>query len=169
VPLLVKRLKSRDNFEGALYETFVIGALLRQAFKLILKKRMTAERATASLWQRILKPAESFQLKRRRSVQNPSVPEPRPSLLKYGTSSIKLSPRTHDRIIFIDLNRIQTFSAEGIPDWVLLVDAEFAEAERSLTIDNSPAPPAYVFGHQPRLSSQSRCAHVNECCLCRWL
>jgi len=50
----------------------------------------------------------------------------------------------HERIICVELNRAQTFSAENVPDWVPLVDADVVDAEKTLTISNATAPPAYI-------------------------
>ena len=60
VPLLVKRLKNPKTFEGALYETFVIGSFVRAGSKLRWNKRMTAPRRIANSSPRTMKSGRKF-------------------------------------------------------------------------------------------------------------
>jgi hypothetical protein len=51
----------------------------------------------------------------------------------------------HERMVFIELNRVELGTAGNVPDWVRHVDAELAQAEKDLTVERGPAPTAYVF------------------------
>ncbi len=48
----------------------------------------------------------------------------------------------HERMVFIELNRVELGTAGNVPDWVRHVDAELAQAEKDLTVERGPAPTA---------------------------
>lgn len=147
VPLLLKRLKSPKTFEGALYETFVIGMFAKAGFKIEMEEEDDSSTAHCEFVAIHLETGRKFSVEAKAvtsdSKRAGATSEPPRIREKIYRALAKDLP--HERIVFIELNRAQTLSADGIPDWVPLVDAEIKDAERTLTISGAPAPPAYIF------------------------
>jgi len=146
VPLLVKRLKNPKTFEGALYETFVLGSFVRAGFEIEMEDEDDSTTAHCEFvathretGRKFAVEAKAVASESKRAGSMPEPPRIREKLYKALTKDLP-----HDRIICVELNRAQTFSTENVPDWVPLVDAEVIDAEKTLTISGSPAPPAYV-------------------------
>ena len=143
--LLMKRLRKDGTFEGALYEAFVIGCFAKAGFEIEFEDEgdstvshceFTATHKTSGRKFSVEAKAVTSASRRAGAGQPPRI---RGKL--YDALRKKAE---HDRIIFIELNRTQTLSATGEPDWAAPIDAELAAAERELTIASNPAPPAYV-------------------------
>jgi hypothetical protein len=146
VPLLVKRLKNPKTFEGALYETFVIGSFAKAGFEI----EMEAEDDSTTAHCEFL--ATHPQTGRKFSVEAKAVTSDskragvtsEPPRIRDKIYRALAKDLAHQRIICIELSRAQAVSADGVPDWVPLVDAEIIDAEQTLTISNLPAPPSYI-------------------------
>jgi len=146
VPLLVKRLKNPRTFEGALYETFVLGSFVKAGFGIEMEEEDDSTTAHCEFvathretGRRFSVEAKAVTSESKRSGITSEPPRIREKLYKALAKDL-----AHERIICVELNRAQTFSAEKVPDWVPLVDADVVEAEKTLTISNAPAPPAYL-------------------------
>jgi len=146
VPLLVKRLKNPQTFEGALYETFVLGSFVKAGFGIEMEEEDDSTRAHCEFvathrdtGRKFSVEAKAVTSESKRAGITSEPPRIREKIYKALAKDL-----AHERIICVELNRAQTFSAENVPDWVPLVDADVVDAEKTLTISNAPAPPAYI-------------------------
>jgi hypothetical protein len=146
VPLLVTRLKNPKTFEGALYETFVLGSFVKAGFGIEMEEEDDSTTAHCEFVATHPETGRKFAVEAKavtsESKRAGVTSEPPRIRDKMYRALAKDFP--HERIICIELNRAQTVSAENVPDWVPLVDAEVVDAEKTLTIANAPAPPAYI-------------------------
>jgi hypothetical protein len=146
-PLLVKRLKNPRTFEGALYETFVIGIFAKAGFGIAMEDEDDGSNAHCEFVATHQETGRKFSVEAKAvtsgSKRAGATPEPPRVREKIYRALAKDLP--HERVIFIELNRTQTLSAAGVPNWVPQVDAEILDAEKTLTISGAPAPPAYIF------------------------
>jgi hypothetical protein len=145
--LLLKRLRHPATFEGALYEAFVIGAFAKAGFTIEFEDEGDSNNTHCEFVATHKETGRKFSVEAKavtsasqRAGVNAGSPKIRGHLYKALRKEAK-----HERIIFIELNRRQTITAEGIPDWAPQIDQEMAIAEKELTIDGQPAPAAFVF------------------------
>jgi len=146
IPLLVKRLKNPKTFEGALYETFVLGSFVKAGFAIEMEEEDDGTTAHCEFVATHPETGRNFSVEAKavtsESKRAGITSEPPRIREKIYRALAKDIP--HERIVCIELNRAQTISPENVPDWVPLVDAEVVDAEKTLTIANAPAPPAYI-------------------------
>jgi hypothetical protein len=145
--LLVKRLRHPRTFEGALYEAFVIGSLAKAGFNIALEDESDSTRTHCEFT------ATHQETGRKLSVEAKAVAS---TSGRAGSSAIAPKIRgklydalckqaDHERLIFIELNRVGFGTPGDTPDWATHIDAELAQAEKDLTVNGQPAPAAYVF------------------------
>jgi hypothetical protein len=146
LPLLVKRLKHPQTFEGALYETFVIGSFAKAGFDIEMEAEDDSTTAHCEFvathretGRRFSVEAKAVTSESKRAGLTSEPPKIRDKIYKALAKDLP-----HERIICIELNRAQTISGDGVPDWVPMLDAEIVDAEKTLTVSNAPAPPAYL-------------------------
>jgi hypothetical protein len=145
--LLVKRLRNREQFYPAYYETFVAAAFIRGGFDIDLEDEsdegVTHCEFTAT--HRVSKNKYSIEAKAR--ARNSGTGDPSKVDLKVGRQLFRALKKqaNHTRVVFIDLNLPSVGNEQD--DLALLKDAaEIVHAEEaSMQIDGAPAPPAYVF------------------------
>lgn len=145
--LLLKRLRNRDQFEGAVYEAYLIGLFAKAGFKIELEDEGDSKDSHCEFTATHLVTGRKFSVEAKavtsaskRSGPSTESPQIRDKLYEALRKNAK-----HERIIFIELSRTQTVIANGAPDWAPQVDEEKTIAERELTIGGQPAPPAYLF------------------------
>ncbi len=146
-PLLLKRLRNRRTFEGALYEAFVVGNFAKAGFKIEMEDEgdstsshcefVAIHKDTGRKFSVEAKAVTSASKRAGASAESPKI---RDKLYDALCKDVD-----HERIVFIELSRTQTITESGEPDWVKKVDTDLIEAEREITIDGEPAPAAYVF------------------------
>ncbi|MBS0537087.1 MAG: hypothetical protein JSR72_23775 [Proteobacteria bacterium] len=145
--LLLKRLRNPETFEGARYEARIIGSLARAGFTIELEDETDSNRTHCELT------ASHKDTGRKFSVECKAISS---TNARAGTSTDPVKIRSqlykalskqadHERIIFIELNRAGSVVDGQTPDWVRDLDADLERAEKQLTIDGQPAPPAYLF------------------------
>lgn len=138
--ILIRRLKNKDQFYGAYYEAWVIGALLRAGFKIELEDETDAQSSHCELTA--IHPRSG----RKYSV-GAKIRGPNKKSLDVGNQLYNaLKKRAeHPRIIFIETN----VAGDGTSDLQLKLLQEvlthIRRKESDLLIDGQPAPPAYVF------------------------
>jgi hypothetical protein len=145
--LLLKRLRNRDMFEAAVYEAFVVGCFAKAGFALEMENEadstkshcefVATHKITGRKFSVEAKAVTSASMRAGATTEPPRV---RGKLYAALTKKVQ-----HPRIIFIELSRTQTLMANGEPDWAAAVDEEISRAEKELTIEGQPAPPAYLF------------------------
>jgi len=145
--LLLKRIRSGQQFEGALYEAFVIGIFARAGFTIEMEDESDAPRSHCEFVATHARPGRRFSVEAKainssakRAGAKAAPPKIRGKLHDALSKDVE-----HERIIFIELSRAQTVLKNGEPDWAKDIGQEIAIAEQEITIHRVPAPPAYVF------------------------
>lgn len=150
---LIDRLKHRETFWGALYETYVAAAFIMAGFDIefeneadftsthcefVATHRQSGKRFSVEAKAR---DAES-QTKRMEGFATSE----RPNFGLGGKLYSALRKRAdHSRIVFIELSLPLSITPENKDTMVETITAEVTEKERTLTIAGAPAPPAYLF------------------------
>lgn len=140
---LIERLKNKDNFHGAYYETIVAAQLINAGFELEFENEDDRRRthceftATASTGKQFSVEAKS-----------------RPLVGQYGRGKLLRVERqlrgalekkaAHTRIVFIDLN-VPTSNDAKARNQVFSRAQRILRRAQTRQIDYHPAPPAYVF------------------------
>ena len=144
---LLKRLRNSQQFEGALYETFVIGCFAKAGFTIEFEDEQDSTSTHCEFT------ATNKETQRKFSVEAKTVyttskragaSAEAPRLRGYLAEAL-LKKAAHPRIIFIELSRAHTLDDHGEPEWLRHASEQMDAAETQLTIDGQPAPPAYVF------------------------
>ena len=146
-PLLLKRLRNRDTFEGALYEAYVIGSFAKAGFTIEMEDEEDSTishcefvATHTSTGRKFSVEAKAVTSASKRAGATADLPKIRGKLYQALCKDVK-----YERIIFIELSRQQSILENGDPDWAKQIDQEIATAEKEITIKGNPAPPAYVF------------------------
>ena len=146
--LLIKRLRKRPTFGGALYEANVIGWFIRAGFTVEFEDESNPNSTHCEFV------ATHGETKKKYSVEakwigddsayaGNSEKTPR---IRHKLTEALAKTAEHTRVVFIDLNRAEHVVAGGPPPaWEPSLHDEIAQCERDMTIRDAPAPPAYVF------------------------
>lgn len=142
---LMRRLKDPSQFEGALYEAFVIGLFARAGFAIEFEDERDVSRrhceftainrGTGFKFSVEAKAVSSKSMRAGRSNLQPPIKSKLHDALKKAAD--------HPRVVFIEVNR--SIDGSSRPTWTNSCLEQIDEAERTLTVDKLPAPPAYVF------------------------
>lgn len=145
--LLLKRLRSKPMFEGALYEAHVVGLFAKAGFSIEFEDEGDPTRSHceftathANTGRKFSVEAKAVSSESRRAGSSTEPPRVRRKLSKA------LKKRAdHPRVVFIDLSRADHGDSTSTPIWMETVTADLQQAEGDLLIDGQPAPSAYVF------------------------
>jgi hypothetical protein len=159
--LLIKRLRKKPTFGGALYEANVIGWFIRAGFTIVFEDESDPNSthcefvATHSVTgKRFSVEAKTIGDDSSRAGSSPMVPR-----VRHKLTEALMKKADHARVVFIDLNRAEHLTDGAPPAWEKSLHDEIAQCEQDLTIDGSPASPAYVFmtnrGYLYRLHEQT--------------
>jgi hypothetical protein len=145
--LLVTRLRNHDNFEGALYEAFVVGCFAKAGFTIEFENEAdsSVSHCEFTATHKDTRRRFSVEAKAVTSASGRAGTSDQPPRIRDKLYDALRKDAEHERIIFVELNRAQTVNDQGEPDWAAQVDQEMRLAESELTIARQPAPPAYVF------------------------
>jgi hypothetical protein len=142
---LLVRLRNKDQFEGALYETYVIASFIKSGFKIELEDESDSTVSHCEFTAINQKSGRTFSVEAKattlsseRSGHGIKPPRVRDRLFK----ALK-KKSSHERIVFIELNRAEEATRENLPDWLKVVDEELKQAELDFKIEENPS--AYVF------------------------
>ncbi len=146
-PLLLKRLRNRDTFEGALYEAYVIGSFAKAGFTIEMENEADSTRSHCEFVATHQSTGRKFSVeaKAMTSISKRAGVTVAPPKIRGKLYDALCKDVQYERIVFIELSRQQPALEHGEPDWAKQVDQEVATAEREITIKGKPAPPAYVF------------------------
>jgi hypothetical protein len=144
--LLLKRLRNPQMFEGAVYEARVIGTLARAGFHIELEDETDSDRSHCELTATHKDTGRKFSVEAKAvtSESSRSGAGAEPPRIRNQLYKALRKQADHERMIFIELNRAGTVAPGEVPDWMRHIDAEIEQAEKELTIEGQPAPPAYV-------------------------
>jgi hypothetical protein len=144
---LLKRLRNRDQFEGALYEAFVIGCFAKAGFKIEFENEddPSTSHCEFTATHSITGKKFSVEAKAVNTASKRSGASAEPPRIRGYLADALRKQAPHPRIVFIELSRTHSTDAEGLPEWIPHVTQEIAQAETQIAFDGTPAPPAYVF------------------------
>ena len=144
--LVLKRLRNPQTFEGAIYEARVIGSLARAGFHIELEDETDSERSHCELTATHKDTGRKFSVEAKAitSMSSRSGYSAEPPRIRNQLYKALCKQALHERMIFIELNRAGTGTPGEVSDWTQHIDAELEQAEKELTVDGKPAPPAYV-------------------------
>jgi hypothetical protein len=159
--LLIKRLKKRGTFGGALYEANVIGWFIRAGFTIEFEDESDSTSTHCEFTATHGVTGKKFSVEAKSiaddsSYAGDSNKVPR---VRYKLIDALRKRAEHSRVVMIDLNRAETPTNNVPPVWEAALHDEIAQCEHDLTIDGAPAPPAYVImtnrGYLHRLTETS--------------
>jgi hypothetical protein len=159
--LLIKRLRRKPTFGGALYEANVIGWFVRAGFKIEFENESDSTSTHCEFTATHGQTGKQFSVEAKsvgddssRSGDSPKLPR-----VRHKLTEALHKKADHPRIVFIDLNRAEYLSDGAPPAWEASLHKEITQCELDLTIDSVPAPPAYIFmtnrGYLHRLDESS--------------
>jgi hypothetical protein len=143
---MLGRLKNRINFEGAMYELFVISSFLKGGFLVELEDEsdstnshceFTATHTVTGRKFSVEAKARTLSSKRSGHGETPRIKDKLIEALKKSAQ--------HERIVFIELNRAE-YAVNGIPPaWMTQIEKDFDDAENEFATLVEGNPAAYMF------------------------
>jgi hypothetical protein len=145
--LLLKRLRNAKTFEGALYEAYVIANLAKAGFHIELEDESDSTRTHCELTATHKGTGRRFSVEAKAiaSTSTRAGSSAAPPRIRGKLYDALCKQANHERLVFIEINREELGTPGQVPDWVRHIDAELSQAEKELTVQSQPAPPAYVF------------------------
>ncbi len=138
--LLLHRLRHKDQFFGAYFETIVAGFMIRAGFDIELEDETDSNRSHCEFTatHRASGQKLSVEAKMRVSTAQP------PDLTRQLHKALQ-KRALHSRLVFIEVNdEVSSPDAAGQEKLLLAVLADLRSRESELTVDRQPAPPAYL-------------------------
>lgn len=138
--LLLHRLKNKDQFWGAYYETFVAASFIKAGFDIEMEDETDGTRSHCEFTATHRETGKKFSVEAKRIERVDSYPD----YLGIGNplyAALK-KQADHERIIFIDFNDRQEFV--GQEKWVEDLKSRLKEKE-TMTISGNLTEPAYVY------------------------
>jgi len=131
---LIHRLKNKDLFNGALYETYVAGLFIVAGFKLDLEDESNSSSSHCEFTAIATESGEKYSVEAKAR-------QPFKKDIGIGNQLYEALKKEakYKRVIFIDANVFNL-----LENLQKIVD-ELKEKETTLTINKQPAPPAYIF------------------------
>jgi SEC-C motif len=137
--ILITRLKNKQQFYGAYYETFVAGALIRAGFDVELEDETDSTTSHCELTATCRKTGRRFSVEAK-------IRGPNKASAEIGNQLYKALKKraNHSRVIFIEENLpAETADGKAMETLKAVLDS-LRRREANLTIDGQPAPSAYV-------------------------
>jgi SEC-C motif len=158
--LLIKRLRKKPTFGGALYEANVIGWFIRAGFTIVFEDESDPNSTHCEFVATHSVTGKKFSVEAKtigddssRAGDSSMVPR-----VRHKLTEALMKRADHDRVVFIDLNRAEHPTDGAPPAWEKRLHEEITQCEQDLKIGGAPAPPAYVFmtnrGYLYRLHEQ---------------
>lgn len=138
---LLARLKNKDNFQGAYFETQVAAWLIKAGFELDFEDEQDTSTTHCEFTATYVQTGEKYSVeaKSRQTRPGGSARTPVGQQLRKALGK----KAAHKRLVFIDLNKVlrtqeDAFRAAERAESIL------KQSEKTMEIDGAPAPPAYV-------------------------
>lgn len=137
---LIERLKARDSFYPAFYETMVTALFIKAGFQITLENEADSSSAHAEFVAISAKTHQKYSVeaKHRQAGKKHTV-------IRNQLYAALKKEVAHKRIVFIDLNIPDNVAREGRLEWLDDVLRQMRTGEDQITINGKPAPEAYVF------------------------
>jgi hypothetical protein len=137
---LVDRLKNKDQFLGAYYETFVAAVFIKAGFVLELEDETDVSTSHCEFTATYKETGKKFSVEAKARKGGDPSPDVHDQLYRA------LRKRAdHPRAVFIELNSHPRVNKNEVLDFVRQISAHLRELENRLSIKGKPAPEAYVF------------------------
>jgi hypothetical protein len=136
---LVERLKNRDQFPGAYYETYVAAVFIKAGFELEFENEADGSMSHCEFTATYPKTGSKFSVEAKARAAGKSHADVGSQL--YGALAKEAN---HTRVVFTDVNVPDNAGHQDSVPYLEEVLACLRGKEQSLTIRGEPAPPAYV-------------------------
>ena len=160
--ILLSRLKDRDNFQGAYYETQVAAWLIKAGFELEFEDEQDVSTTHCEFTATHVETGEKYSVEAKTRQTRPGGSSRTPVGKQLRKALIKSA--AYKRLVFIDLNKAlhtqeAAYRAADRAEFIL------KQSEESMEINGAPAPPAYVcitnMNDQHALDSSSNATMVS--------
>ena len=136
---LIKRLKNKESFYDAFYETMVAASFIKAGFQIELENENDSSSDHAEFTAISPKTNRRYSVEAKHRQANKS----HTGISKQIYNALK-KVLPHERVVFIDLNMQINQTSNGKLEWLDNVIGEMRHLENS-ELDGKPAPKAYIF------------------------
>jgi len=141
-PVLIKRIKNSDLFEGAIYEAFVIGCFAKAGFEIEFEDESRGTKKPCEFIATHISSGKKFCVEAK-AINGRSAANNQGSIKLHRKISHALKKDAeHPRIIFIELSQPNVTNEAGQPAWIKTAVSEIEKAEND-TRHNLPS--AFLF------------------------
>jgi SEC-C motif len=154
--ILLERLKKRETFLGAYYETYMAAALVRAGFEIEFEDETDSKKTHCELTATFLKTGKKFSVEAKMR---------QPDKLSFDVGNQLYAAlkkdANHPRLIFIEINVPDDAGDQRTIELLGGALKSIRSREEKLTIDGRPAPPAYVIvtNNPYHYSQNAPCKH----------
>ena len=138
---LLARLRNKDNFQGAYYETQVAAWLIQAGFELDFEDEQDVSHSHCEFTATYVPNGEKYSVEAKSRETRPGGSARTPVGQQLRKALAKKAD--HKRLVFIDLNKA-LHSVEAGYRAMDRAESIIRQSEKSMEIDGSPAPSAYV-------------------------
>lgn len=144
---LIARLKNKDQFEGALYEAYVIGRFAKAGFQIEPENEDDPDTSHCEF-------VATHRITGRKFAVEAKAVSIHSSRAGKSDKSVAIKKKLHDalkkkasypRIVFVEVSRFEGEMDARKSPWMKEMVDDITAAERILTIAGQPAPSAYLF------------------------
>lgn len=150
---LIRRLKHRDNFWGALYETYVAAAFIKAGFEIEFENERNSDLSHCEFVATHKTTGKKFSVEAKardaesQAERLAAIGKDPQVNFGIGNKLYRALKKRADypRVIFIELSLPLDLDAQNIDVIAGIIESEVRPKEVSLNIRGEPAPPAYLF------------------------
>ncbi len=142
---MLVRMRNEKEFEGALYEVYVLASFLKAGFTIELEDESDSTTSHCEFAAKHSESGRAFSVEAKATTltSDRSGPGEKPPRIRDKLYKALTKQAAFERIIFIELNRAEYASVNNLPGWLSVVDNELRQAEIDFKIEGDPT--AYVF------------------------
>ena len=141
-PVLIKRIKNSDLFEGAIYEAFVIGCFAKAGFEIEFEDESKGTKKPCEFIATHLSSGKKFCVEAK-AINGKSAAAHKGSIKLHRKISHALKKDAeHPRIVFIELSQPNSTNKAGQPTWAKTAISEIEKAEND---PRQNLPSAFLF------------------------
>ena len=137
---LMERLKNKDSFYPAFYETMVVASFIKAGFQIALENEGDSSIQHAEFVAISSKTKRTYSVEAKHRKIGKQHMAIRSQLYKALKKDVP-----HEKVIFINLNIPENVGDNGRVKWLGDVLSQIRAGENTITINGRPAPEAYVF------------------------
>lgn len=137
---LIERLKNKESFYPAFYETMVAASFIKAGFQIELENEDEPISNHAEFVAFSPKTNEKYSVEAKHRQMSKKHTAIRNQLFNALKKELP-----HKRVIFINLNIPDNITSEGRLKWMSDIMCQIRSGENTITVNGKPAPQAYVF------------------------